>query len=71
MHCMQTQIRPQSIMLAWPWNTVAEWKILLDLMGMILKTTGEEYGRATAIFNDFLTDFTDGDENSMDTDSLP
>jgi hypothetical protein len=62
---MRTQIRPQSIMSARPWNIVAKRKILLDLMGMILKTTGEEYGRATAIFNDYSTDFTDGDENGI------
>jgi hypothetical protein len=58
-------------MSARPWNTVAERKILLDLMGIILQTTGEEYRRATAIFNDYLTDFTDGDENGMDTNSVP
>jgi hypothetical protein len=68
---MQTQICPQSIMSARPWNTISKRKILLDLMGMILKTTGEEYGRATAIFNDYLTDFTDGNKNGMDTNSLP
>jgi hypothetical protein len=58
-------------MSARPWNTVAKQKILFDLMGLLLKTTEEEYGRATGIFNNYLTDFTDAGKNSMDTNSLP
>jgi hypothetical protein len=68
--CMRTQIWPQSIMSARPWNTVAKRKILLDLMGKILQTTEEQYGRATAIFNDYLNEFTDANDLGMDIDSL-
>jgi hypothetical protein len=47
-------------MSAWP------WKILVDLVEFLLKTMEEEYGRATGILDNYLTDFTD-----MDLDSLP
>jgi hypothetical protein len=58
-------MRPQTIMLAWPWNTVAKQKILVDLMELLLKTMEEEYGGATANLDNDLTEFTDDDSKCL------
>jgi hypothetical protein len=47
------------------WNTVAEWKILVDLMELLLKTMEEEYGGATANLDNDLTEFTDDDSKHL------
>jgi hypothetical protein len=56
---------PQTIMLAWPWNAVAEQNVLIDLTELLLKTMEEEYRGASGNFDNYLTGFAD-DNNNMD-----
>jgi hypothetical protein len=51
--------------LAWLWNTVAEQKILVDLMELLLKTMEEEYRGAAANLDNDLTEFTDDDSKHL------
>jgi hypothetical protein len=57
-------------MSAWSQNTVAKQNVIVDLMELLLKTMEEEYTGTTANLDNYLTGFTD-DNNNMNLDSLP